>query len=298
MNEYNFTIDTTPLAESVDGVNQNVVLVGKAITEMQAAVVAAEKSATENICKNIDGGFFLLIRSKLSQKIAQYKSAINSRLLSLKETGDAVDRMHNQMDDDLHIIKARYLKLFNGLNKELEARIFEVDRPAMNIDKIRNSLIINRMIRESGSIIFYELDSQKMFLNVSGAHIKSKTSKSINAMTDNVMTSLEYSKKYKDIMSGDAQARETISIPIILSEQESMFEANSYYTQLYSPDTAPTALKNKIENVMGLDCDEIQVNSAGEKDEIRKEYIKKITKEGVDPKIAEYMKKLFDGGAV
>lgn len=298
MSEFKFTVDTTPLAKSVDGVNQNVMIVGNAITEMQAAVVAAEKSATDNICKNIDGGFFLLIRSKLSQKIAQYKSAINSRLLSLRETGDAVDRMHNQMDDDLHIIKARYLKLFNGLNKELETRIYEVDRPAMNIDKIRNSLIINRMIRESGAIIFYESDSQKMFLNVSGAHIKSKTSKSINAMTNNVMTSLEYSKKYKDIMSGDAQERETISIPVILSEQESMFESHSYYTQLYSPDTAPTALKNKIENTMGLDSDEIQVNSAIEKDEIRKEYFKKITKEGVDSRIAEYMKKLFDGGAV
>ena len=99
-------------------------------------------------------------------------------------------------------------------------------------------------------------------------------------------------------MSGESQEREIISIPIILSEQESMFESNSYYTQLYSPDIAPTALKNKIENVMGLDCDEIQVNTAVEKDEIRKEYIKKITKEGVDSRVAEYMKKLFDGGAV
>ena len=231
MNEYNFTIDTTPLAESVNGVNKNVVSVGKAITEMQAAVVAAEKKATETICRNIDGGFFLLIRSKLSQKITQYKSAINSRLLSLRETGDAVDRMHNQMDDDLHIIKARYMKLFNGLNKELENRIYEVDRLAMDIDKIRNSLIINRMIRETGSIIYYELDSQKMFLNVSGAHIKSKTSRSLVAMTENITKSLEYSKKYRNIMSGNNQERETISIPVILSEQESMFESKNYYTQ-------------------------------------------------------------------
>lgn len=298
MNEYNFTIDTKALAESVNVVNKNVELVGKAITDMQVAVVRAEKDATDNICKNIDGGFFLLIRSKLSQKIAQYKSAINSRLLALRETGNSVDRLHYQMEDDLNLIKSRYIKLFNGLNKELEMRISEVDRLAMNIDKIRHSLIINRRIREPGSLIFFEQDSQKMNLTVSGAHLKSKTSKSIMAITETVNKSLEYSNKYKKIMTGNSSPKEIINIPIILSEQESMFEQGSFYIQLYTPEEASHSLKNIIENTVGLDFEHIHSNSDFEKGEIRKEFIKRISKEGLDSKIAEYMTRLFDGGAV
>ena len=81
MADFNFTVDTGPMAERIRSVNHSVEAVGGAVTAMQVAVVASERMATDKICQSIDGGFYMLLRSKLSQRIAEFTSTMSSRTI-------------------------------------------------------------------------------------------------------------------------------------------------------------------------------------------------------------------------
>ncbi|MDR0989173.1 MAG: hypothetical protein LBM06_06905 [Prevotellaceae bacterium] len=85
MADISIQVDTNPMAEKVGTVAGHVNQTTMAVVTMQTAVIAAEQEAANNVCVNVNRGFFTLIRSQISQKIAQKRSEIDSLLLSLNQ---------------------------------------------------------------------------------------------------------------------------------------------------------------------------------------------------------------------
>ena len=83
MSTFNYHIDTQPLAEEMGNVSKNVNLTTGAVVAMQAAVIAAEERASDLVCDNVNRGFYSLIRSQISQKLAKYKSEYESKRMRL-----------------------------------------------------------------------------------------------------------------------------------------------------------------------------------------------------------------------
>jgi len=83
MPHFNFTVDTNPMANSIDGVADHVDGTTTAVVAMQTAVVIAEQKGAEKICNNVNFGFYSLIRSQISQKIATHKSKADAKIMEL-----------------------------------------------------------------------------------------------------------------------------------------------------------------------------------------------------------------------
>ena len=67
MAQFDFVVDTNPMAQSVDGVSMCVNATTAAVTTMQAAVIEENNRASKDICDNVDRGFYSLIRSQGGQ---------------------------------------------------------------------------------------------------------------------------------------------------------------------------------------------------------------------------------------
>ena len=129
MADFNFTVDTSPMASEIQSVSHGVKRVSGAVVAMQAAVIAAEKEGAEHVCQNVNKGFYSLMHSQISQKIAQLTSTVEAKLLELGQYAAALKSIQSRMTTDYNMISGRYTKLFKSINNNLEARVAELDMP-------------------------------------------------------------------------------------------------------------------------------------------------------------------------
>ena len=94
MATFNYTVDTKPMAEEMRSVSRHVNATTGAVVAMQTAVIIAEEeaanqvinaeaAAAEHVCNNVNKGFYSLIRSQISQKMAKLQSDVDSHLMQL-----------------------------------------------------------------------------------------------------------------------------------------------------------------------------------------------------------------------
>ena len=135
MADLQFTVDTTPMAHYVDTAKGHLNAVTVAVTTMEAAVIATERRASQKICDNVDNGFYMLVKSQISQKAVAAYTEMTSKNVILLQLVKALEGVKRQMEADFNMISRRYAKLFGSLHKALETRIKELDRPAMRLRK-------------------------------------------------------------------------------------------------------------------------------------------------------------------
>ncbi len=162
MADFNFNVDTSPMAQGLHHVGNQVSTVTGAVVEMKNAVLVAEKNAADAICSNVNRGFYTLIRSQISQKIAKLKSDVDSKFMEMMQQSASLRAFRDRMEMDYHMIASRYTKLFNSLNKSLRVRIFELDKYPTRLVTQTSASLTNRIknmvatvpINQSESIIF------------------------------------------------------------------------------------------------------------------------------------------------
>ena len=122
-------VDTGPFDKSVDNCNTNVNLLTGAVVATEAAQIASKKATSERIANTIVKGFFGLIRSEISQQIAELRQGIESQSMHLAELSKSLVDKKRQMEADFTRISSRYVKIFDDLNNELSNRVHELDKP-------------------------------------------------------------------------------------------------------------------------------------------------------------------------
>ena len=184
MAHFNFTVDTDPMANSIDGVAHHVDVTTAAVVAMQTAVVIAEQKGAEKICNNVNFGFYSLIRSQISQKIATHKSKADAKIMELQQQSVSLIAIKGRMEKDYMMLASRYTKLFEGLNKSLRARIFELDKPTTNFVLKDVLPTANRTKRLSGSSSTMQLESITSSQMISVSNTKYNAMKNISSMQD------------------------------------------------------------------------------------------------------------------
>lgn len=122
-------VDTNPMAKSIDTVSRNVDGTTTAVVAFKSAVVAAEKEGADHVCTNVNKGFFTLMHSTLSQKIAANQSRVDSLTMELVAQKKRLLAIKSSMEKDYGRIVARYNRIVTGINKALKQRVIELDRP-------------------------------------------------------------------------------------------------------------------------------------------------------------------------
>jgi hypothetical protein len=303
-----FEVDTSPMARTVDSVRNHVNGVTVAVTAMEAAVIAAEKDASRTICENVDNGFYILIKSQISQKAVAAYSEMNSKAGILTQLLKALDNIRNQMQADFNMICRRYNKLFQSLNKSLETRIRELDRPAMRLAEIKSSLVFDRLKDDSSMLVSASEETVSTGQLAIGGRLKQKTRDAMRTLYDSTVESRSYNEKLESILikqdagsSGGSRegsiAKDVYSfLPVVFSSAESLLKGGEVIDAVYTARN--DVLRDSTRIVTELKQVQDRMNwtalKDAEKEQVKKEFISLCESGGSGERLNREMIRLFD----
>ncbi|MEI6822451.1 MAG: hypothetical protein WCL51_10975 [Bacteroidota bacterium] len=220
MATFNYTVDTQPMAEEISRVSHHVNATTGAVVAMQTAVVIAEEKAADLVCNNVNKGFYSLIRSQISQKVAKLQSEVDSNVMQLVQQKKALIGIQNRMQRDYNMISSRYIKLFNGLNANLKNRVFELDKPTIDFACKEIDKITNRTKYLTATVPITQLESISTSQRIIASNIKLRGANVINSMRW-FIHEMNLQKKLTDqILINDNRSVESATsyIPIVIYE--------------------------------------------------------------------------------
>lgn len=296
MSDFNITVDTSPMANSLNYVNSDVRNVTASVVAMESAVVLAQQEASENICKNVDAGFFILMKSQFDQKIA----AVSSEMLSTKQLMESfkneIEKIMLIMNDDYERIKLRYNKHFSSLNKTLETRIHELDKKAYEIS--RNYKM--SQYKNGSEIIksfLYNEDTQLLKIKQTNATVKNRSAKSIQVMSKDVIDQLKYTDSVKSILKEPISSNtETSYVPVIFCESDSVISRDSSINNVITSNEASFSRNNKYINQLKEETTNLKWTDVSDSvlQPIRNSFQTMVHQEIADERIAKEMLRLFE----
>jgi hypothetical protein len=306
-----FEVDTSPMARTVDSVRGHVNGVTVAVTTMEAAVIAAERNASETICENVDNGFYILVKSQISQKAVAAYSEMNSKVGILNQLLKALDNIRNQMQADFNMICRRYNKLFQSLNKALETRIRELDRPAMRLAEIKSSLVFDRLKNDSSMLVSAAEETISIGQFAVGGRLKQKTRDTMRTLYDSTVESRSYNEKLESILvrkeagpvgaSPEPQKKPASKddysfLPVVFSSAESLLRSNEVIDTVYTAQA--DILQNPARIVTELKRVQDSLNwtalQGADKEQIQKEFISLCESGGSGERLNKEIIRLFD----
>lgn len=291
MNDYSFTVDTSPMANSVNSVSSSVSKVTGSVIAMQAAVIEAEKAAAQKICDNVDKGFYIMLASQLSQKMAACSSSIVSLLAKMQKFRADIIAIKGTMEGDYHRISARYAKLFKALDRALEQRIRELDAPSVKVSDYQQRTM--RQLRNDSAAVFVcDSDSQILANNIMLAHLKAKASKTIGALGADVNNNMDRDRIVENMLeNGKLESMTSEYVPVIISETESLVSPNSYVSKVNST-AAGGVSGDAVQNI--LSSMELEwEDSDTDKDQIRSSFLERCERDIRDERVRQEVLRLF-----
>lgn len=220
MATFNYTVDTKPMADEIRSVSKQVNATTGAVVAMQTAVIIAEEKAADHVCNNVNKGFYSLIRSQISQKMAKLQSEVDSHLMQLVQQKNALLSIKNRMQKDYNMIASRYIKLFNGLNSNLKQRVFELDKPTIDFAVKEVDKVSNRSKYLTATIPIAQLESLAASQKIVASNVKYRGFNVIKSMRS-FLFEMNTQKKITDqILINDGRYTETatVYIPIVICE--------------------------------------------------------------------------------
>ena len=298
MADFNITVDTLPMAASLETVSGHVKNVTGAVVAMQSAVVAAEESASKQICRNVDNGFFILMKSQLSQKIAACSSTMSSHLMLMQKFSLDIQRIQETMKEDYNRICRRYLKQFNALDNALESRIRELDKTAMEMGELQQRLSANNSNSCAAAFLYpedIELTGQKLITS----KVKTKSARAIEAMTNDVLGTKIYTESVNHILNAESVPENTVSyVPVLYAETDSMFDSSSKVENIYAPEnrflSSAKAVTEKLQeeekNFTWKPMEESEL------EKVKNSFTALCSSSGLDSRVLGEMMRLFEEG--
>src|SRR5574344_191514 len=296
MADFNITLDTLPMAESIDTVNGHVRNVTGAVIAMQSAVVAEERSASQQICQNVDNGFYILMKSQLSQKIAACSSTMSSKLMLMKKFRIDINHIQEVMQDDYNRICRRYHKQFTALDKALEARGRALDRSAREIGEMQRKMF-SKLRDDSCSVICYDRDTQLTAEQSVTAKVKNKAVRALGAMASDVNGSIAYNRKVEHILKEEKlSSREDAFLPVLMVETDSMFDSTNKVNNVYVAQTNSFSKTDVVANQMQSVASsyEWQPVEKEEHNQVQNDFMQKCNASGIDERVVKEMVRLFN----
>lgn len=297
MTTFNYTVDTEPMAREMESVSRHVDVTTGAVVAMQTAVIAAEASAADHVCANVNRGFYSLIRSQISQKLAKLQSEVDSNMMQLVQQKNALLGIRTRMQRDYMMIARRYTKLFNGLNANLKNRIFELDKPTIDFACREIDKVSNRTKYLTATIPINQLESISLSQKIISSYVRQKGVMVIQSMKG-FIHEMNVQKKLTDQILIRDQGNTKIGasfIPVILYEAVRDKTDNNSIEVVVSPvqlnSIARSAIVNKVhEHFSGIEWK----SKTEDRQEINSEF-KKLAQASAKPsKVKELAVRLYE----
>lgn len=298
MADFSFTVDTTPMASEIQSVSHGVNRVSGAVVAMQAAVIAAEKEGADHVCENVNKGFYSLIHSQITQKIAQLTSTVEAKLLELAQYASALKGIQSRMTADYNMISARYTKLFKSINNMLEARVSELDTPVFKLVDRDVRLVESRMKLNSAQFSVHQLESVLSSQLLAASKVKADAESTLGAIKRYVRDASIQSKKSDASMQDiKIDSVEELFIPVSIVESSSAVGApsvNYYVARSGNPeidDNIDASVREQSVNSV-LHGTWAQIDS-NEMAKVKAEFVKLLMNSKDDKRVKDQIARLF-----
>lgn len=295
MASFNYIVDTKPMADEMRSVSRHVNATTGAVMAMQTAVIIAEENAAAHVCNNVNKGFYSLIRSQISQKIAKLQSEVDSHLMQLVQQKNALLSIKNRMQKDYNMIASRYIKLFNGLNSNLKQRVFELDKPTIDFAVKEVDKVNNRTKYLTATIPIAQLESLVASQKIVASNVKHRGFNVIKSMRS-FLFEMNTQKKLTDqilISEGRYTETATVYIPIVICEcnrDKTDTGVEILVTDVELDNISKSAIKNT--SFAGLNHIEWQAKSSPNT-EVKSEFSKLVSTSLKSQRVKDMATKLF-----
>ena len=302
MGNFNITVDTDQMAHSIDGVSSHVNAVTAAVVGMQAAVLTAETAAANRICKQVDQGFFALVRSQITQKIAARQSVVDSRLLEMRQQGQALAAIKGRMERDYQMIAARYVRLFHSIDHSLRSRVLELDKAVSQLVNRELERIRIRLVSLQAQVPIHQLETVHSTQVVSVSQTKANAYRAIRAMHSFLSDSSRQAALLESILFDAAPGSGLCYVPLLVLETDGASASASQWEVRVAPGSADPAsekINAGAENAAFSAFPSLKWSpSANEaRARIAAEYRRMLGKSALDPRIQAHMAALFDASS-
>jgi len=238
--DFEFTVDTREMADGLYSVAPHVDGATGAVISMQTAVIMAERHAAEDICRNVNRGFFSLIRSQISQKIAISRSQVEARLLELRDQSLKLSSVKTTMQRDFQMIAARYTKLFRSLDAALLSRIHETDTKLLDLVNKDAARSRGRTRVLQASVPVHQMESVSSSQRIAASNTRSRASAAIGAMSRFIQESNQQDSLAASILSGEkADADGMLLLPFALVDCDSLQTRQRQWSYHTPPPPVP-----------------------------------------------------------
>lgn len=304
MADFLFEVDTAPMAKTVDSVRAHVNGVTVAVTAMEAAVIATEREAAKTICANVDNGFYVMIKSQISQKAVAAYTEMTTKQMILFQLVKALENVKRQMEADYNMICRRYTKLFGALNKALETRVRELDRPAMKLAEIRGQIIFGKVKDDSSLLLECSGEITSLEQTALAGKLKQKTRDTLQTLSESVVEKKSYSEKVESVLlpekstePGYGASGKFCYLPAVFCASASLVNAEETRENVYiAPkdnwiNTAPAVNEISLKAAGGLNWELVEET---ERAFVRKEFAALCEKEAEEKRVNAEIMRLFD----
>ena len=299
MATFNYQVDTLPMAASLNTVSSHVNATTAAVAAMETAVIIAEKESADNICTNIDKGFYCLIQSQISTKKAKNFSELRARFIQLAQMSKALTDKYVRMESDVARLKREYGKIFLSIDKSLEHRVADLDKAAYQLADLRGKFLMGRALKSIPEMLCSDRETENLEQTAFAARLKNKTSKALYRIAGNITESEYYKDQLDDLLSDERlNDAEGEYVPVVFLSEKSLGASAAVSTRVLPPEGTSETVKKKIEAAVFNDDGSLATNlpEGQEKMEVRKEFQKIVNRAGLDERVMESMMELFING--
>lgn len=288
-------VDTHPMANEMSSVSRSVATTTTAVVAMRAAVVSAEKEAADLVCHNVNRGFYALIRSQISQKIAKLQSEVDSHLMQLNQQRKQLLAIKGRMERDYNMISARYTKLFTGINGNLRQRVYELDKHTMNFATKDVARIANRTRLLPATVPVTQSEALAASQRILASNLKFLGMRAIDTM-GSFLEDMAAQKRLTDrIMLREriAPTEQQITIPVAICECN--YDAMSTSVNLsMAKGELSQSVRNTVMTRVGGAVAEMAWHPATSNREVESDFARRLNDSSLSDRAKEWARKLYD----
>lgn len=250
MAKFSFTVETHEMAMALESVAPHVDGATAAVVSMQTAVVIAERQAAQDICAKVNRGFFSLILSQISQKMAICRSQVDARLLELRDQAIKLSSVKATMQRDFQMIAARYTKLFKSLDGALFSRIHEQNMPLLDLVTKDIMRLNSRTLALQASVPVHQLESVSTSQEIVAAVTKAEASQAVGGIARFIQESSQQGRLTRSILGREAESENAaMLVPIGLVECDSLKTQKQQWLH-YTPFMPTADLTKRLEGAL------------------------------------------------
>lgn len=295
MTHFDCVVDTEPMAQEMKSVSSQIKGTTAAVVGMRTAVIMAEEAAADHVCDNVNKGFYTLIHSQISQKIAKLQSEVDSHLMKLGQLRKQLLGIKDRMERDYGMISGRYLKLFSGLNKNLQQRVFELDKPTIEFAVKDTNTISNRMRLLTATVPVSQSESLSVSQRILISNMKYQGMRVVDSMSS-FLAATEEQQKLTDLILLPMQTEKdsaTYMIPVLVSESNIDKYGNKRIEIIVNRSKLTPRSQEAIRNAVQTKITQLEWEDRKVSDEIKSEFSKLLSATSSSQRVKDTANSLF-----